>query len=50
MKSELLVGISVLDPAHAGDARIRCVRGVEHRYTDQQLAFHMAASMPAGRP
>jgi len=31
------------------DARIRCVRGIEHRYTDEQLAFHMAASMPAGR-
>jgi ferredoxin len=28
-------------------ARIRCVRGPEHRYTDEQLAFHMAASMPA---
>jgi ferredoxin len=27
-------------------ARIRCVRGPEHRYSDQQLAFHMAASMP----
>jgi hypothetical protein len=32
------------------DARLRCVRGVEHRYTDEQLAFHMAASMPARRP
>ena len=31
-------------------ARIRCVRGPEHRYTDEQLAFHMAASMPAARP
>lgn len=31
-------------------ARIRCVRGPEHRYTDQQLAFHMAASMPVARP
>ena len=31
-------------------ARIRCVRGPEHRYSDQQLAFHMAASMPVGRP
>jgi ferredoxin len=27
-------------------ARIRCVVGTEHRYTDEQLAFHMAASMP----
>ena len=27
-------------------ARIACVRGPEHRYTDAQLAFHMAASMP----
>ena len=31
-------------------ARIRCVRGPEHRYTDDQLAFHMAASMPVARP
>jgi ferredoxin len=31
-------------------ARIRCVRGPEHRYTDEQLAYHMAASMPVGRP
>jgi ferredoxin len=31
-------------------ARIRCVRGPEHRYTDEQLAFHMAASMPLPRP
>ena len=28
------------------DARIRCVVGTEHRYSDEQLAFHMAASMP----
>jgi len=28
-------------------ARIRCVRGPEHRYSDEQLAFHMKASMPA---
>jgi len=28
-------------------ARIACVRGPEHRYSDRQLAFHMAASMPA---
>ncbi|HXU00394.1 MAG TPA: ferredoxin [Polyangia bacterium] len=27
-------------------ARIACVRGPQHRYTDAQLAFHMAASMP----
>jgi len=27
-------------------ARIACVRGPEHRYSDRQLAFHMAASMP----
>ena len=32
------------------NARVRCVRGVEHRYTDDQLAFHMAASMPVRRP
>jgi hypothetical protein len=31
-------------------ARIRCVRGPEHRYTDEQLGFHMAASMPVPRP
>ena len=31
-------------------ARVRCVRGPEHRYTDEQLAFHMAASMPTRRP
>ena len=30
-------------------ARIACVRGPEHRYSDGQLAFHMAASMPAHR-
>jgi hypothetical protein len=28
------------------DARIACVRGPEHRYTPEQLAFHMRASMP----
>lgn len=28
-------------------ARIACVRGPEHRYSDGQLAFHMAASMPS---
>jgi hypothetical protein len=27
-------------------ARLACIRGPEHRYTDQQLAFHMRASMP----
>jgi hypothetical protein len=27
-------------------ARIACVRGPDHRYRDEQLAFHMAASMP----
>jgi len=27
-------------------ARIACVRGPEHRYSDEQLAFHMDASMP----
>jgi hypothetical protein len=27
-------------------ARIACIRGPEHRYSDEQLAFHMAASMP----
>jgi hypothetical protein len=27
-------------------ARIRCVRGPQHRYSEDQLAFHMAASMP----
>jgi epoxyqueuosine reductase len=31
-------------------ARIACVRGPEHRYTDAQLAFHMAASMPKRLP
>jgi len=31
-------------------ARIACVRGPEHRYTDGQLAFHMAASMPRRLP
>jgi epoxyqueuosine reductase QueG len=28
-------------------ARIACVRGPEHHYSDRQLAFHMAASMPS---
>jgi hypothetical protein len=27
-------------------ARAACVRGPEHRYTGEQLAFHMAASLP----
>jgi hypothetical protein len=27
-------------------ARIACIRGPEHRYSDEQLAFHMRASMP----
>jgi len=27
-------------------ARITCVRGPEHRYRDEELAFHMRASMP----
>jgi hypothetical protein len=30
-------------------ARIACVRGPEHRYSDEQLAFHMRASMPRRR-
>jgi len=31
-------------------ARIACVRGPQHRYSDAQLAFHMAASMPKRLP
>ena len=31
-------------------ARIACVRGPEHRYRDEQLAFHMRASMPRRPP
>jgi len=27
-------------------ARLACIRGPEHRYRDEELAFHMAASMP----
>lgn len=27
-------------------ARHACIRGTEHRYSDEQLAFHMSASMP----
>jgi epoxyqueuosine reductase QueG len=30
-------------------ARIACIRGPEHRYADEQLAFHMRASMPRRR-
>ena len=29
-------------------ARVACIRGPEHRYRDEELAFHMAASMPRG--
>jgi ferredoxin len=29
-------------------ARVACVRGPEHRYRDEELAFHMAASLPRG--
>lgn len=32
------------------DARIACVRGPEHRYRDEELAFHMRASMPRRSP
>jgi hypothetical protein len=31
-------------------ARITCVRGPEHRYRDEELAFHMRASMPSPPP
>lgn len=27
-------------------ARLACIRGPQHRYADEQLAFHMRASMP----
>ncbi len=27
-------------------ARVACIRGPEHRYSEEQLAFHMRASMP----
>ena len=30
-------------------ARTACIRGPAHRYTDAELAFHMAASMPKAR-
>jgi len=30
-------------------ARIACIRGPAHRYTDEELAFHMAASMPKAK-
>lgn len=37
----------VAEPCHLScAARIACIRGPEHRYTEAQLAFHMAASMP----
>jgi len=31
-------------------ARIACVRGPEHRYRDEELAFHMRAAMPRRPP
>ncbi|MDB4983408.1 MAG: hypothetical protein JWM82_4160 [Myxococcales bacterium] len=31
-------------------ARLACIRGPEHQYTEAQLAFHMAASMPRPKP
>jgi epoxyqueuosine reductase len=31
-------------------ARLACLRGPEHRYTEAQLAFHMRASMPRRAP
>jgi hypothetical protein len=31
-------------------ARSRCIRGPEQRYSERQLAFHMAASMPKADP
>jgi hypothetical protein len=31
-------------------ARLACVRGPEHQYSEAQLAFHMAASMPRPDP
>jgi epoxyqueuosine reductase QueG len=30
-------------------ARLACIRGPEHRYSEAQLAFHMRASMPKPR-
>ena len=32
------------------EVRIACVRGPEHRYSDEELAFHMLASMPSPAP
>ena len=31
-------------------ARIACIRGPEHRYRDEELAFHMLASLPSASP
>jgi epoxyqueuosine reductase len=39
------------EPCHLScAARHACIRGPEHRYSDEQLAFHMAASMPRRPP
>jgi len=41
----------VSPPCHLScAARLACIRGPEHRYSDEQLAFHMAASMPKRAP
>jgi epoxyqueuosine reductase len=38
-------------PCHSSCvARLACVRGPEHQYTEAQLAFHMDASMPRPKP
>jgi hypothetical protein len=38
-------------PCHSSCvARLACVRGPKHQYTEAQLAFHMAASMPRREP